>query len=197
MATPSPPTKRTPITPTAGASSNAIFSRPPKALVLQYLFPPALLECQQPLRAGLGYPVLLQDARRDRRRPLGLRKRLARLLREPVQAKGRQVAPAARVLLLPLGLWALQKVRDDLGAGLVRPVEGDGEVVGVVEGAAFEHVGAGALGPEPLVYLALGYLRVVAHRQPDLAVRVELVELGRGLGVRLAPAPAAPLPLPP
>src|SRR4028119_2086594 len=116
-ATPSPPTKRTPITPTAGASSSAIFSRPPKALVLQDLFLPALLERQQPSRMGLGHPVLLQNARRERGLSFGLGKGLARLLREPVQAKGRQVAPAARVLLLPLGLRALQEVRDYLGAG--------------------------------------------------------------------------------
>src|SRR5918997_6862927 len=165
-ATPSPPTKRMPITPTAGASSSAIFSRPPKALVLQDLFLPALLERQQPLRAGLGHPIFLQDACGERGLPLGLGERPARLRGEPVQAEGRQVAPAARVLLLLLRLGALQEVRDDLGSGLVRAVEGDGEVVGVVEGAALEHVGAGAPGPEPLVHLALGELRVVAHRQP-------------------------------
>src|SRR4028119_1568131 len=77
-ATPSPPTKSTPITPTAGASSSAIFSRPPKALVLQDLFLPALLERQQPLRAGLGHPVPLQDACGERGLPLGLGARPAR-----------------------------------------------------------------------------------------------------------------------
>ena len=61
--------------------------------------------------------------------------------------------------------------------------------MGVVQGAAREQVGAGALREEAVVDLALGELRVVAHRQPDLAVLVELVEPRRGLGIRLALAP--------
>ena len=114
---------------------------------------------------------------------------------QPVGGEDRPVAPHRGLHLLELGLGRDQEVDGDERAREVAGVLRDPEVVGVLDGAGVEHVGARRLGKQALEDLVVHLAVVVAHGEVHLAAREEPVELGHRGGIRLALLPEVRLQL--